>query len=647
MTTLNTNHHNANRDHLFFNKKLGISYTENITTLSLWAPSAENVIWRIYDKGTAGRLIIETKLLKDQDGFWEASINKDLHDLFYTIQVKYQGQWLHEIPDLYATTTGVNGQRGMIYNPKETAPAQWDKDQYVSLKSYTDAVIYEMHVRDFTKHPESGVKDKGLFLGLTEESTHNSYGKTTALGHLEELGITHIHLLPVSDYCNLDERTPNEGYNWGYDPLNFNSLEGSYATNPYDGSQRVSEFKQMVYSLHKKGIGVVLDVVYNHTGIIEGNYFDQTEPGYFFRYHEDGVLSNASGCGNEFATEKLMARKYIIDSLKYWCTEYHIDGFRFDLMGIYDIETMNIIASELRKINPSILLYGEGWTADTSSLDESQRAVKNNTPQLENIACFSDNFRDIVKGPQFSDDSLGFISGLKGQEEDLKKAIIGGVSHPQVDPEYLINKGYAWAEKPTQVINYFSCHDDYTIYDKLKMVLPFEKEGLLIKRVQLAMAINMLSQGIPFFHSGVELLRTKKGIRNSYNAPDFINQVTWSSKKGSIAQLSKYIKHLIQLRKAVGAFRLQTQEDIAHNLIFMEEYHQGIVGFILRHKDKHSVFGHKLLVVFNNNSEAITVDIPKANWVEFDLQEYKTVGEPSSKTSITLEPISTSIYLML
>ncbi|QZT35763.1 type I pullulanase [Halosquirtibacter xylanolyticus] len=647
MTTLETTNHNANRSLSFLNKKLGISYREKVTTISIWAPSAENVIWRIYDKGTAGRLVIETKLNRDNDGFWEASIQKDLHGFYYTIQVKNHGKWLDEIPDIYAYSTGVNGHRGVIFDPLKTNPPEWEKDTFISLESYTDAVIYEMNIRDFTKHPDSGVEHQGLFLGLTEEATHNSYGESTALSHLEDLGISHAHLLPVSDYCKLDERTPNEGYNWGYDPLNFNTLEGSYATTPYDGLKRVTEFKQLVSTLHKKDIGVVLDVVYNHTGLIEGNYFDQTEPGYFFRHKEDGSLSNASGCGNEFASEKHMARKYLIDSLKYWCEEYHIDGFRFDLMGIYDLETMNIIATTLREINPSILLYGEGWTADTSVLEESKRAVKKNTTLLNQIACFSDDFRDTVKGSQFSDTSIGFISGMRGQEEDLKKAIVGGLSHPQIDPEYLKDKGYLWANNPTQVVNYFSCHDDYTIYDKLKITLPLEEDNMIINRIKLAMAINMLSQGIPFFHSGVELLRTKKGVRNSYNSPDFINQIVWSRKKGHVASLSKYVEHLIQLRKEVNSFRLQREDEIIQRLHFVEDYKQGVVSFILNHKELIPGFGNKILVAFNNNNEIIEQEVPHASWARFDLLKYEVAPHVIPSNKISLSPVSANIFILL
>lgn len=626
---------------------MGVNYTKERTSITLWIPFAEQVVWRIYDNGIGGKLLKELLLTGHEDGTWSAVINKDLHGRYYTIQVKNHGKWLNEIPDIYAFSTGVNGQRGMIFDPEKTNPEQWKEDQYIHLSHYTDASIYELHVRDFTQHPESGVNNNGLFLGLAEENTHNAIGEKTGLNHLVDLGISHVHLLPISDYCKLDERTPQNGYNWGYDPLNFNTLEGSYSTNPFDGMSRIIEFKKLVQTLHKNHIGVVLDVVYNHTGLVEDAYFDQTIPGYYFRHNTDGQLSNASGCGNEFASEKPMARKYLIDSLKYWCKEYHIDGFRFDLMGIYDIETMNIIEEELRKINPSILLYGEGWTADRSPLDESHRAVKNNTQQLKNIACFSDDFRDTIKGNQFDVHSLGFISGKQYEEEHLKHIIVAGLPHPQIKESYLNNDLKYWADSPQQVINFFSCHDDYTIFDKLKLALDRKDYDTIDERICLGLAINILSQGIPFLHSGVELLRTKKGVQNSYKSPDFVNQIEWDKKNNEVVGICNYLKNLIRLRNEYPFIKCENKQEIQENIEFINNYIPGVVTFIIHNKKKRDKQTSKICISFNNTTKQHHIDVPSGNWKELSIDKYQILKSESKTDIIVSRALSATIYLDL
>ncbi|QZE14214.1 type I pullulanase [Halosquirtibacter laminarini] len=646
MTPTHNTSHKVDLDSRQINQDLdlGIHYTKEKTSLKLWSLDAKRIIWRIYSNGSGGSLLFEVLLKSKGNGIWDAEIDKDLDDLYYTIQVEGEEGWLNQVPDIYAKSTGINGIRGYIFDSNKTYPDGWGNDSYVKLKRYTDAVLYEMSIRDFTIHPDSGVENSGLFLGLTEQNTQNSYGQSTGLDHLVELGITHVHLLPVADFVSIDEKLPKDKYNWGYDPLNFNTLEGAYSTAPENGLKRMIEFKKMVLALHKKGIGVVLDVVYNHTGLIKNNYFEELYPGYYFRKYSDGTLSNASGCGNELATEKEMVRKYIIDSLKFWCENYHIDGFRFDLMGIYDIETMNIIQEELRAINPSILLYGEGWSADKSVLEENQRAVKANTSKLQNIACFSDEFRDTLKGNQFNSNSLGFISGLQNQEESLKKAIIGGLEHTQINNTLIPQQN--WANNAAQVVNYFSCHDDYTIYDKLSLVTPSEQNSSKILRVKLALAITLFSQGIPFLHSGVELLRSKEGIQNSYKSPDFINQIKWSDKKGEIKNLSSYLRNLIKIRKEISEFRLSEIENIEEVISFSEDYIPGIVNFSMNISSKNRWNIHKLTVVFSNHTEILPLNISNEHSFQLDIESLQ-LKEIRPDISINIKPLSTSIFVCL
>lgn len=609
---------------------LGVFWSPEKTTVKIWSPTAQHVELRLYKDGVSGEYFYKTNLQPSGNGIWSTSLKGDYEGKFYTLRMN-DGDWLEEVPDIYARCVGLNGRRGMIYNPQKTNPENWKNDKGPVLHSFTDAIIYEIHVRDFSIAENSEIKNKGKYLGFTEERTKTRAGISTGLAHLKEFGITHVHLLPVSDFFTVNEDQPSERYNWGYDPEHFNALEGSYASNPFDGTVRISEFKKLVKALHDNGIGIVLDVVYNHTYYAKESVFNQTVPGYFYRQKPDGSFANASGCGNEIASERSMVRKYMVDSLKYWAAEYHIDGFRFDLMGIYDIETMRTIRDELNQINPGILLYGEGWAADQSPMPEYLRAVKHNISQLPGIAAFNDDFRDALKGGHSDKRSKGFVSGLELREEAVKFGVIAATDHPQIVYDYVETSKHAWAAEPTQCINYVSCHDNYTLFDKLKMSVPKATDNELRKMIKLAGALILTSQGIPFLHAGVEFGRTKNGDGNSYKSPDAVNQIDWERKE-KYADVFEYFKKLIQLRKNHPAFRMRSSADISKLLNFCTQYQLGVVSYCIQAKETGDSW-RKIILHFNGKNQEAIIVLPEgifkivANGAEID---EAGIGKPVS-----------------
>lgn len=618
---------------------LGVFWTPEKTSIKIWAPTAKMVELRLYKNGSSGESFFKTNLHPTGDGTWSIVLTGDYEGRFYTLRVN-DGDWLAEVPDIYTRCVGINGERGMIFNPQKTNPENWENDKGPGLRSFVDAIIYETHVRDFSIAESSGIQHKGKYLGFTEPDTFSETGIKTGLSHLKELGITHVHLLPVSDFATVNEEKPREKYNWGYDPLHFNALEGSYSVQPEEGTTRILEFRKLIKSLHDNGIGVVLDVVYNHTYFAKESVFNQTVPGYFYRQTSDGSFANASGCGNEIASERMMVRKYIVDSLKYWVSEFHVDGFRFDLMGIYDVETMNIIRSELTKLRPGILLYGEGWTADASPMPENLRAVKANLNELRGIAAFNDNFRDALKGNHGSKKSIGFISGLGLNEESVKLGIVGGINHYQINFEYIQDLDHAWFSEPVQCVNYVSCHDNYTLWDKLKMSLPKVKNNELARRVKLAGAIVLTSQGIPFLHAGVEFCRTKSGHGNSYKSLDSVNQIDWDRKK-EYYDVFEYYRKIIQLRKNHPAFRIPTALEINEKLNFCTQYKVGVVSYCIDGKLSGDTW-KKIVVIFNGNNEKVTLPLPEGNYhviASADNINEKGLGV-SVSAEVTAEPIS-------
>ncbi len=582
------------------------------TRWRLWSPEAEEVELLIYPTGRNSKAEQTLKMTKADQGTWTASLPGKLYGKYYTFRIKHNGKWLKETPGVWAKAVGVNGERAAIIDFGLTDPEGWNSDKGPALKHINDAVIYEMHHRDFSEHPSSGVANKGKFLALTETGTTNPEGEATGIDHLKDLGVTHVHILPSYDYNSVDEANLQlNQYNWGYDPLNYNSPEGSYSTNPSDPSARVREMKEMVKSLHDNGIGVIMDVVYNHTADNDDSNFSLTAPGYYYRHRPDGSYSDASGCGNETASDRQQMRDFIVNSVKYWAKEYHIDGFRFDLMAIHDIETMNQVAAALKEINPDIFIYGEGWTAGDSPLPVEKRALKENVSKMPQVAVFSDDIRDAVKGHYSDASDRGFATGKPGLEETVKIGIVGSTAHPQVDYSKGNNSKFAYANAPTQIINYVSCHDDLMLTDKLRKSMPDATEAERQRAARLAQTIVFTSQGTPFMFTGEEIFRDKKGVHNSYKSPDSINAIDWNLRHANASQY-EYYKELIKLRKEHPAFRMTTAEDVAKHLKF-DKTEPGLVSYSL--VDHANGDNYKeIKVIFNGSDESRTVKVSKADW---------------------------------
>ena len=455
-----------------------MEYSPAETKFALWSPMAEEVKVLLYESGHEGSAYQTLPMTKGEDGTWTAAVQEDLNGKFYTFNVKVDGKWLGDTPGIMAKAVGVNGRRAAILDLDTTDPEGWAEDVRPALDNFADVLIYEMHHRDFSIDALSGINNKGKFLAMTEEGTKSAEGEKTGIDHLKELGVNHVHILPSYDYASVDESRLNEAqYNWGYDPVNYNVPDGSYSTDPYNPAIRIKEFKQMVQALHKAGIRVVLDVVYNHTFDIANSNFELTVPGYFYRFNAEGKYADASGCGNETASDRAMMRKYMIESVLHWVNEYHIDGFRFDLMGIHDIETMNLIRAELNKIDPSIFIYGEGWAAGAPQMPQEELAMKANAYKMPGIAVFCDEMRDGLRGP-FSDDHDGaFLIGEPGHEMSIMYGLVGCIEHPQIVNDSVNYSQKPWAAQPTQMISYVSCHDDMCLADRLKSTLPGSTEA--------------------------------------------------------------------------------------------------------------------------------------------------------------------------
>lgn len=592
---------------------LELSINSGKADFRLWSPDAQAVKLRLYNSGRGGEALETIDMEKAGDGTWTASMAPVPYGKFYTFQVKVDGKWLDETPGIWAKAVGVNGHRAAVIDFSSTDPAGWADDKGPEVKAINDVVVYEMHHRDFSIHPNSGIANKGKFLAMTEPGTVSPLGDKTGIDHLKELGVTHVHILPSYDYNSVDEANlPANQYNWGYDPYNYNAPEGSYSTNPSDPATRVREMKEMVKALHDAGIGVVMDVVYNHTADNDKSNFSLTAPGYFYRHNEDGSYSDASGCGNETASERAMMGDFIVNSVKYWAKEYHIDGFRFDLMAIHDTETMNRVAAALKEINPSIFVYGEGWTAGNSPLPMEARALKENVARMEGIAVFSDDIRDAVKGHYSNAADRGFATGKPGNEETVKIGIVASTAHPQVDYSKGNNSKFAYASSPSQIINYVSCHDDLTLTDKLAKSMPEASEAERQRAARLAQTIVFTSQGTPFMFAGEEVFRDKKGVHNSYKSPDSINAIDWNLKHVNADQF-EYYKELIALRKAHPAFRMTTAGDIARHLKFDKETAPNLISYSLLDNANGDEW-KEIKVIFNGSDKAAEVMLPKGKW---------------------------------
>lgn len=576
---------------------LGNMYTPEKTTFRLWSPTASEATLVMYQKwdDKTGK---EMAMKPDEKGTWTVELTGDQDGLIYTYKVKIGNNW-NEAVDPYVRAATINGDRGVVVNLFLTNPDNWNHNKPVLLKA-TDAIIYELHIRDLSISSDSGIKNKGKFLGVAELNTMGPNGVKTGLSHIKDLGVTHIQFLPMFDFATVDETQLNKKqYNWGYDPKNYNVPEGSYSSNPYDPKVRIKEMKQMIQAIHDQGLRIIMDVVYNHVYDLEKSNFNAFVPGYYFRYNDDGTLANGSGIGNDTASERKMMRKFIIDSVTYWAKEYQMDGFRFDLMGIHDVETMNAVRDALDAIDPSIIILGEGWELNTP-INPLLKATKKNADQMPGIGFFNDEIRDNIKGHVFNATDKGFVNGGQGFEDAIKLGISGKVA---VTP-YI---------EPNQVITYTEAHDNYTIWDKLKNTNLYAPVSELIRMHKFASSIVLTSQGIPFIHAGQEFMRTKNGNSNSYKAPDSVNQLDWS-RRSQFNDGVNYMRGLIELRKKYPAFRMSQSTDIQKYLTFIEGTPNNTIAYILVDpKDKNSEY--ELVIIYNANQQAVPVTLPhKGEW---------------------------------
>lgn len=611
-----------------------VVYSPKSTTFSLTtSPDVKkvDVVISDNDSDTAQQLVKSMKRVGA--GKWKLTVKNDLKGKYYVFSVYNQAQPDHT-PGVFAKAVGVNGKRGAIVDLKDTDPDGWADDVRPELKNPCDLIIYEMHHRDFSMDMSSGIKNKGKFLALTEPA---------AISHLRRLGVNAVHILPSFDFASIDESKPDVvQYNWGYDPLNYNVPEGSYSTNAADPKTRIREFKKMVQALHKAGIRVILDVVYNHTFDINGSNFQKAYPDYFFRKNAEGKYSDGSGCGNETASDKELMREFMKESVAYWVNEYHIDGFRFDLMGVHDIETMNEIHDVVAKIDPTIYIYGEGWSAGSCAYPQDKLAIKANARQLNGIGAFSDEMRDALRGP-FSDDTKGgFLAGVPGQEESIKFGIAGAISHPQIDMTKVNYSKVPWTNEPSQMVAYVSCHDDMCLTDRLRSSIPYIGDDELIRLDLLAQTAVLTSQGVPFILSGEEMLRDKKGVHNSFRSPDSINRLDWNNLK-RYPQVFDYYAGLISLRKQHPAFRMGSADEVRKNLCFLEAP-EGVVAYQLKNNAGGDSWKN-IIVVLNSQKTPQTVDVPENTYtmvVANGKVDTNGIGLLSGKT-LTVAPQSALI----
>ena len=581
---------------------LGAQWSAQKTVFRGWAPTAEYVTVNLYRSGTpyAQDLLCRLQMYPDKCGTWTAQRVGNLNGVYYTYEVLVDGE-SREACDPYARTTGVNGQRAMILDLESTNPEGWEQDRNPHAgEPITDAVIYELHVRDLSTHRSSRIKNKGKFLGLTETRKKTRTKQPTGLDHIKNLGVTHVHLLPVYDFGFTDESLPNPQYNWGYDPVNFNVPEGSYATDPFNGAVRVKEMKQMVKTLHDNGISVVMDVVYNHVHDAGSFCFNRIVPGYFSRIQSDGTYSNGSCCGNDTASERSMVRKYIVDSVKYWADEYHIDGFRFDLVGLIDTQTIQKVMKTVHNTHPDVIFYGEGWHMDTQLTKPGYLlATQSNAGELPGFSFFNDTIRDLLRGSIFDDRAPGFVSGEESSKDLLERSFMGAPS---------------WALQPSQSVNYVSCHDNHTLLDRIALAVPEASPEELAKRSNLAAAFTILSEGVPFFQAGEEMLRTKparkgKFDHNSYRSPDRVNSLKWDTLDQELYQKNvAYYQGLIAFRKAHPSLRLASAQEVARKVHPIRYPNPHVTAFRVEETQE------ELLLVFNGDTRAVHVPLPEGTW---------------------------------
>lgn len=619
----------GNFDEAFYYDRddLGVTYQKGETTFTIWAPTASAV--KIKLKAPKSKEDILYSLIREERGIWRITVQGDLEGFLYTYLVCVNLVW-REAVDPYANASSINSEAGVIIDKERV---NIPKVPLLPFMEATDAIIYELHIRDFSSHPKSGMMQKGKYAAFWEEPPSSSEAGVTGLPYLEKLGVTHIELLPFNDYGGVDEGEPDKAYNWGYNPLLFNVPEGSYALDASDPYSRIAELKELINTLHRKDLRVIMDVVYNHVYIREDSSFEKIVPGYFFRHDEHGMPSNGTGVGNDIASERKMVRKFIMDSIRFWIQEYDVDGFRFDLMGILDVQTMNAIKELVSIIKPGAILLGEGWELNTP-LAADRKAMIINAKKMPDIAFFNDMVRDSVKGSTFNMFDRGFALGNTHKTHLLKQSLSGSV---QTEPN---TKGLFL--EPTQSINYIESHDNHTMWDKISVCNSHEDEATRMKRHRLATSVILLAQGIPFIHAGQEFYRTKGGEENSYKSPDTVNKFDWQRKEEHIENVN-YLSGLIRLRKSHKAFRLSTTTQIQQHARFpIEKGH--LLMYHLSDVSKYGKWNH-LIVIFHNGLLSETVGLPlQGEWevladenVAGDLPIRKVAGE------IQVAPISTLV----
>lgn len=618
---------------------LGATWTKEKTTFRVWAPTADAVKVNLYESGTPDTddLVEQITMEQDENGTWVASKEGDLNGVYYTYLVTVNGAE-NEACDPYARTTGVNGKRAMVIDLSSTNPEGWDEDTDPHAgNNITDDVIYELHIRDLAMDENSGIKNAGKFLGLTETGTTTPNGTPTGIDHIKDLGITHIHLLPVYDYASVDETALDEPqFNWGYDPENYNVPEGSYSTDPYHGEVRVKEMKQMVKSLHDNDLSVIMDVVYNHVYNAGSFNFNLIVPDYFSRVDENGTYSNGSGCGNDTASERSMVRKYIVDSVCYWADEYHIDGFRFDLVGLLDTDTINEIVEEVHKDHPNVIFYGEGWELDTTTTKDCTLATQKNSEETPDFAYFSDTIRDLLKGHVFDTSTIGYVSGETGDEEEVEKCFMGASD---------------WCKSPTQTINYISCHDNMTLIDRITRSTTGASKEDRVKMNNLAAAIYLTAEGTPLMQAGEEFLRTKKNAsggfeENSYASSDSVNSLKWATlEEEEYQNVYQYYKGLIAFRKDHPVLRLTDAKDVAAHVTPVEGLDANVTAFDIT-GGVNGETADNMYVIFNPNQEETKVTLPDGTWsvyINGEKAGTESLGEVSGEA--TVDPISALVLI--
>lgn len=612
---------------------LGARWQPDHTDFRVWAPTAQAVSVLMYQSDSPGmdEFICSLPMKADVNGTWVVSCVGDCSGIYYTYRVTIDGA-SSEACDPYGRSTGVNGKRSMVINLDATNPSGWADDRCPTFSgSYTDYVIYELHLRDISVNTASGISAKGKYLGLAETGSKTKSGLPTGLDHIRQLGVTHVHLLPVSDFGSVDETdSKHHPYNWGYDPVNFDVPDGSYSTDPHDGFVRIREFKQLVQSLHRNGLGVILDVVYNHVYHTFEFSMNRLVPLYFSRQDEAGKLSNGSFCGNDTASERSMVRKFIVDSVNYWADEYHIDGFRFDLVGLLDVTTIQQAIQTVRCKHPHVIFYGEGWYMDTQlTKKDVPLAVQANAWMLPDFAFFNDTIRDTLCGSVFDCHALGFATGAWTPRDILQNCFLGRPG---------------WASQPTQVVNYISCHDNFTLHDRIAEALPQAEEEEIAARCRLAGAFNLLSVGIPFFQAGEEMLRSKtdstgRRISNSYRSSDRVNAIRWNSLKDPLVfGTLQYYKGLIALRRAHALLRINSAEKAAQSIHMIQDIAEPAAAFLLESAEE------ALIIVFNPTYLQMDFPLPDGNWSVYIKDAFAGISPIETVSgSAVVPPLSTLV----